>query len=236
MFLPIRALAAVATAFSLMVGGWGYAMPHQNPTDTLILVNRDNKAPSMKPVLVKPNVTPTSEAISENIYMRPVAAQALEQLFDAALEDGVVLYATSGYRSYSTQKAIYDRRVQERGKERTDLTTAPPGCSEHQTGLAMDVEGESTKGKGLTKEFGDSPEGKWLAENCYRFGFIIRYKAEWRSITGYTYEPWHIRYVGVEHAMAIKELDVPFETYLELLRTQRVENLRDGTPQYAAAQ
>lgn len=223
MFLPIRAVAAIATAFSLMVGGWGGVMPHQNPTDTLILVNRDNKAPSMKPVLVKPNVTPTSEAISENIYMRPVAAQALEVLFAAAAQEGITLYATSGYRSYSTQKAIYDRRVRERGEERTNLTTAPPGCSEHQTGLAMDVEGDTTRG--LTKEFGESPEGLWLAENCYQFGFIIRYKAEWRSITGYTYEPWHIRYVGVEHSMAIKELDVPLETYLKMLRTERMEAL-----------
>lgn len=228
MFLSIRTIAAVATAFSLMVGGWGTSMPHRNPTDTLILVNRDNRAPNMKLVLVKPDVTPTREAISENIYMRPVAAQALEQLFAAAEEEGVILYATSGYRSYATQKAIYDRRVQERGKERTELTTAPPGCSEHQTGLAMDVEGQSTKGKGLTKEFGDSPEGIWLAENCYRFGFIIRYKAEWKQITGYTYEPWHIRYVGVEHAMAIKELDIPFETYIELLRGERVEQLENA--------
>ena len=119
MFLPIRAVAAIATAFSLMVGSWGYTMPQRNPTDTLILVNKQNKAPSLKPVLVKPNVTPTSEGVSENIYMRPVAAKALEELFAAAQEEGVILYATSGYRSYSTQKAIYDRRVKERGKART---------------------------------------------------------------------------------------------------------------------
>lgn len=225
MFLPIRAVAAIATAFSVMVGSWGYTMPHQNPTDTLILVNKQNKAPNLKPVLVKPDVTPTSEGVSENIYMRPVAAKALEELFAAAEEEGVILYATSGYRSYSTQKAIYDRRVKERGKSRTELTTAPPGCSEHQTGLAMDVEGESTKGSGLTKTFGDSPEGKWLAENCYRFGYIIRYGEDWRKITGYAYEPWHIRYVGVEHSMAIKELDVPFETYLQLLRSERLSEL-----------
>ena len=157
--------------------------------------------------------------------MRPVAAKALEELFAAAQEEGVILYATSGYRSYSTQKAIYDRRVKERGKARTELTTAPPGCSEHQTGLAMDVEGESTRDSGLTKAFGESPEGIWLAENCYRFGFIIRYGEEWRKITGYSYEPWHIRYVGVEHSMAIKELNVPLETYLDMLRTQRLSEL-----------
>ena len=223
MFLPIRAVAAVATAFSLLVGGWGYSMPHQNPVDPLILVNKQHKAPNMKPALVKPDVTPTSEGVSENIYMRPEAARALEALFAAAEEEGIVLYATSGYRSYSTQKAIYDRRVRERGKERTERTTAPPGCSEHQTGLAMDVEGKSTKGSGLTTDFGDSPEGIWLAENCYRFGFIIRYKKDWKRITGYSYEPWHIRYIGVEHALAIQELDVPLETYLDMLRQQRIE-------------
>lgn len=225
---PVSAFAAALTAFSMLVSGFNYTMPHQDPMDTLILVNRQNKAPSMKPFLIKPDVPPTREALAENIYMRPEAAWALEAMFAAAKEEGITLYATSGFRSYSTQKAIYDRRVEERGKKRTDLTTAPPGHSEHHTGLAMDVEGASAFAQGLNQNFGESPEGIWVAENCYRFGYIIRYKAEWKNITGYTYEPWHIRYVGVEHALRIQELDIPFEQYLDLLRKERTDVLVQG--------
>lgn len=221
MISPVQAFAAIAAACSIMLSGFNYTLPAQAPTDVLILVNKQNKAPNYKPAMIKPNVTPTREAISENIYMRPEAALALEQLFAAALEEGHMLYATSGYRSYATQKAIYDRRVRERGEKKTLQTTSPPGCSEHQTGLAMDIEGETTKDSGLTIEFGDSPEGMWVAENCYRFGYIIRYKKEWTKVTGYTFEPWHIRYVGVEHAMAIKELDIPLEEYLVVLQEAR---------------
>ena len=93
---------------------------------------------------------------------------------------------------------------------------ALPGASEHQLGLAMDV-GRRSNHK-LKASFGNSPEGKWLAENCYRFGFILRYKAEWEETTGYGYEPWHIRYVGKEHALRIQELNIPFEDYIALVR------------------
>lgn len=92
----------------------------------------------------------------------------------------------------------------------------------------MDIEGESTLGIGLEEEFGDSPEGIWVAENAHRFGFIVRYKRGWEDITGYAYEPWHIRYVGVEHATAIAELNIPFEEYLELLQGQRTGALGDA--------
>ena len=83
-------------------------------------------------------------------------------------------------------------------------------------GLAMDL---GCKGAlHLTEKFGALPEGVWVAENCHRFGFIIRYKAEWEAITGYKYEPWHIRYVGKEHARRIRDMDLPFETYVSLLQ------------------
>ena len=223
--LAMRAIAALAVGAAMMFESWAFVMPHQDPTDTLILVNKTNRAPVVPVTLVKPNVTPTREALSENIYMQPEAAAALEELFQGALEDGITLYATSGFRSYSTQKAIFDRKLEKMTEAQANKSVAKPGYSEHQTGLAMDVEGETTKGTGLTAAFGDSPEGIWLAENCTDYGFIIRYPEGKSSITGYVYEPWHIRYVGVEAAKEIRELDVTFEEYILLIRRDRIEAL-----------
>lgn len=226
-----RALASLALGLTLMFDSWGYVMPHQDPTDILILVNKQNRAPAVPVTLVKPDVTPTRESVSENIYMRPEAASALEALFEGAAEAGLTLYATSGYRSYSTQKAIFDRKAAERGEQAANRSVAKPGYSEHQTGLAMDIEGETTLGTGLTEAFGESPEGIWVAEHCHEYGFIIRYPRDKTNITGYIYEPWHIRYVGVEAATEIIELGVTFEEYILMVRGDRIEELKGDVMQ-----
>lgn len=226
-----RAIASLALGLTLMFHSWGYVMPHQDPTDVLILVNKQNKAPTVPVTLVKPDVTPTKPSVAENIYMRPEAARALEALFAGAAEDDITLYATSGFRSYATQKAIFDRKAAERGEQAANRSVAKPGYSEHQTGLAMDIEGETTLGTGLTAAFGESPEGIWVAEHCHEYGFIIRYPEDKTSITGYIYEPWHIRYVGVEAATEITQLGVTFEEYILLIRGDRIEELKgDNTP------
>ena len=98
---------------------------------------------------------------------------------------------------------------------------ADPGASEHQLGLAMDV--KNRPDMSLNAAFGKTKEGLWLAENAWRFGFIIRYKAEWTDVTTYAYEPWHIRYVGKEHAAILQELDIPLEYYVEMLRDTKGE-------------
>ena len=226
-----RALASLALGLTLMFDSWGYVMPHQDPTDILILVNKQNRAPAVPVTLVKPDVTPTRESVAENIYMRPEAASALEALFEGAAEAGLTLYATSGYRSYSTQKAIFDRKAAERGEQAANRSVAKPGYSEHQTGLAMDIEGEMTLGTGLTEAFGESPEGIWVAEHCHEYGFIIRYPKDKTNITGYIYEPWHIRYVGVEAATEITELGVTFEEYILMVRGDRIEELKGDVMQ-----
>ena len=224
-----RALASLTLGLTLMFESWGYVMPHQDPTDILILVNKQNRAPAVPVTLVRPDVTPTKPSVAENIYMRPEAAQALEALFAGAAAEGITLYATSGYRSYSTQKAIFDRKAEERGEQAANRSVAKPGYSEHQTGLAMDIEGETTLGTGLTEAFGESPEGIWVAENCHEYGFIIRYTQDKTSITGYIYEPWHIRYVGVEAATEIAALGVTFEEYILMVRGERIEELKGDT-------
>ena len=226
-----RALASLALGLTLMFDSWGYVMPHQDPTDILILVNKQNRAPAVPVTLVKPDVTPTRESVAENIYMRPEAASALEALFEGAAEAGLTLYATSGYRSYSTQKAIFDRKAAERGEQAANRSVAKTGYSEHQTGLAMDIEGETTLGTGLTEAFGESPEGIWVAEHCHEYGFIIRYPKDKTNITGYIYEPWHIRYVGVEAATEITELGVTFEEYILMVRGDRIEELKGDVMQ-----
>ena len=181
----------------------------------LFLVNRDYAISSdyVPSDLVHPNV----QCVYSNILMREEAARALEAMFKAAkAEAGYTLLAVSGYRSYGKQAAIHERKVKSVGKAAALRVSAPPGCSEHQLGLAMDL--GCKKNAGLTEAFGRTPEGIWVAENCHRFGFIIRYKAEWEEITGYAYEPWHVRYVGVEHAQRIHALDIPFEYYAAQLR------------------
>lgn len=162
--------------------------------------------------LVLPNVKRTGNTV----MLRAEAANALEQLFAAAKEQGHTLVAVSGYRSYRTQSNIFARKVNSVGKRAAMLLVAPPGTSEHQLGLAMDIgcQGEM----GLESSFGRTEEGKWVAQNCHRFGFIIRYKEEWTDITGYAYEPWHLRYIGEEHAQRVWEADIPLEYYIEELR------------------
>ncbi|MBR5382537.1 MAG: M15 family metallopeptidase [Clostridia bacterium] len=212
----IRLIALLTVLLSMFSVNTANIAEQMAPDGYLMLVNRQYRLPAAyEPEdLVKPNVRHTSGSI----LMRKDAAKALELLFAAAKEEaGLTLYAHSGYRSYSTQQAIFQRKINEvKNIDKARLLVADPGASEHQLGLAMDVKG-SQNGK-LNAAFGKTKEGIWLAENAYRFGFIIRYKEEWTVITGYVYEPWHIRYVGVEHAAIIHELDIPFEEYIESLR------------------
>ena len=184
----------------------------------LFLINKDYAISSdyVPNDLEKPNVQMTNS----NIKMRKEASMALEEMFQAAKEEmGYTLVAISGYRSYGQQASIFERKVNNVGKKAALLLVAPPGASEHQLGLAMDV--GSKKNTSLTESFARTAEGKWVAENCHRFGYIIRYKEEWTDITGYSYEPWHIRYVGKEHAERIYQLDIPFEYYIAQLRQAR---------------
>lgn len=181
----------------------------------LFLVNRDYMITRayVPDDLRMPNVP----NCSGSVLMRDEAATALEEMCAAAqAEAGLTLVALSGYRSYSTQAAIHERKVQSVGKKAALRVSAPPGASEHQLGLAMDL--CTTYDQSLTERFGQTPEGMWVCENCWRFGFIIRYKAEWEEITGYMYEPWHVRYVGKTDAREITELDIPLEYYVLGLR------------------
>ena len=185
----------------------------------LHLVNRDKKVSKdyVPEDLVLPKVATRKKGMEQKILMRQEAATALEEMFDAAKREAkFTLYAASGYRSYGIQQILFNGRVEEIGKKLAQKTVAAPGTSEHQLGLVMDVQAPSLLN--LNRSFADTEEGKWVAVNAHRFGFIIRYKKEWTDITGYAYEPWHLRYVGLAHSMALYELDMPYEHYHEIIK------------------
>lgn len=141
---------------------------------------------------------------------------AFQELSYGASVDGLNIYISSGFRSYETQDEIYNNYVYWNGQSVADTFSARPGYSEHQTGLAIDV-------NDISDNFIGTPEAIWLEENCTEYGFIIRYPQGKQDITGYKYEPWHIRYVGKEAAKALKEAaaaagdpHLTLEEYLEI--------------------
>ena len=127
--------------------------------------------------------------------LRAPAADAYKQFAKAAKAAGVNVMPISGYRSFSEQASLYDSYVRQYGQATADTLAARPGYSEHQTGLAMDI-GNASGTCALQACFANTPAGRWAAEHGWEYGFIIRYPAGAEATTGYTYEPWHLRYVG----------------------------------------
>ncbi|MEC0270973.1 M15 family metallopeptidase [Paenibacillus anseongense] len=186
-----------------------------NPTSTAVLVNKSFSLPNpyTPKDLVEPNVDFIFPEHSEKRYMRKEAAGALEKLFKAANADGLPLAGVSAYRSFETQKYLFNQYVEKDGEEKANKYSAKPGQSEHQTGLAIDVAGDD--GKCAAADcFAATKEAKWLINHAADWGFIIRYPKGKEEITGYQYEPWHIRYVGVDMAKEIATHGTTLEEYL----------------------
>ena len=199
-----------------------------DPESYTVLVNREHLLPEdyVPSDLVVPNISFSYRGIYEKSYMRKRAAAALEELFSAALKKNYRLYGVSAYRSYKRQDQIYRNNVQNKGEEQTNQVSAMPGSSEHQTGLAIDVSCDAVD-CALEESFGRTPEGTWLKKNCHKYGFIIRYP-HWRErVTGYTYEPWHIRYVGKNLAKYIYQKKLTLEEYYQ---QTTVENKVESDP------
>lgn len=148
--------------------------------------------------------------------LRAAAATGVEALF-AAFEDETheQMESTSAYRSYVDQKAEYTKFSAQLGSSAAAETTALPGYSEHQTGLAIDIgaRGSSCQSRDC---FAATTQARWLQQNAWRFGFIIRYPRGQEAVTGYTYEPWHIRYVGPALAVKIHGHSSSLEAYFHL--------------------
>lgn len=141
--------------------------------------------------------------------MESEARAAFATLVDAAAQDGRYIWGVSPYRSYDRQSGIYYGYVARSSRARADTYSARPGSSEHQTGLAVDV---AVRGRSYGT-FGGTKEFEWMAEHAHEYGFILRYGEGMEYITGYIYEPWHYRYVGVDAATYIHDHDLTFEEY-----------------------
>lgn len=135
------------------------------------------------------------------------AQAAFDEMQADAAAEGLNIYISSGFRSYDYQAGLYQRYVDKDGKEEADRYSARPGHSEHQTGLAFDL-------NSIDESFANTKEGKWVLRNCYKYGFIIRYPADKEDITGYKWEPWHIRYLGKETAQSVYDSGLCLEEYL----------------------
>ena len=169
---------------------------------------------------LKEDFVPNNLVDISNLYAWGTDNKAQKEALDAFIkmqkdcldQTGLKLLINSAYRSYKEQEEVYNDYVKKNNEEYADTIAARPGHSEHQTGLSLDI--FSTKDPKI-KTFGESDTFKWLKDNAYKYGFIIRYPKDKEDITGFNYEPWHYRYVGLEIAKEIYEEDITYEEYYE---------------------
>jgi D-alanyl-D-alanine carboxypeptidase len=168
-----------------------------------------NKLRPLSPLDFEPNVreVKSSEALdnSRGLELRDVAARALEQMaVEMHFQGAGQMFVNSAYRSFEYQEGLFVDKVAQYGEAEALVRSAKAGHSEHQTGLAVDVS-VPAQGCAIMQCFGDTVAGKWIAEHSWKFGYIVRYERDTTSVTGYTYEPWHLRYVGLEIAKMYAE-------------------------------
>lgn len=186
-----------------------------NPASILVLVNKENYLPKdFIPEDLRKVKLPN---VGWNDQLEEIAAASLESMFRDAKMAGHILFIRSGYRSYSTQHQIFYGYVKKYSRTKAETFSAPPGMSEHQTGLAIDICSKGTN-YALLKKFGELEEGMWVKENSWKYGFIIRYPENKTHITKYTYEPWHLRYVGQRAAKEIYKKGLTLEEYLDSIK------------------
>jgi D-alanyl-D-alanine carboxypeptidase len=173
------------------------------------IVNKTRPLPAgyVPPDLIVPNVKLRLAPNAEQMQFSKSALSSLEEMFEAARQNGVGLVFGSGYRSEAYQRTLYNGYVANDGQAAADKYSARPGYSEHQTGLSFDATA-SNGACHLEKCFSGTQEGKWLAANAYKYGFIIRYPVDKEFITGYDYEPWHMRYIGRELAIEMQNTGI----------------------------
>ncbi len=182
-----------------------------------VVVNKGRMLPTayVPAKLITPNIALRTYATDPEMHLRKEAAGGLEKMFSDAAKTGIKLRLASGYRSYSEQVSVYASEVKNFGQVNADKESARPGHSEHQTGLAADIEPFNRVCE-LNQCFENTPEGKWLAANSYKYGFIIRYTKTGESLTGYKYEPWHIRFIGNDLATEIHRTNQTLEQFFGL--------------------
>lgn len=187
-----------------------------HPASIPVLVNKHYKLPDYYTPsdLVMTSIPFISTTTSDRKQMRGEAATAIKKLFAGARKHGIILLGVSAYRSHATQKSLFQYYVSVDGYTKARDYSALPGTSEHETGLAIDVTGGD--GKCAADDcFGGSVEAKWLQAYAAQYGFIIRYPKGKEAITGYKYEPWHLRYVGEPLATKIMKKGITLEEYYQ---------------------
>lgn len=178
------------------------------PDSITTLVNKEYAL--AKDFVPKDLVNFESKLISKRVV------EPLKDMFAAAKKDGYHLCTISSYRSYNTQASLFNGYIKRDGRAHAERYSARPGHSEHQLGLVTDL--CTTNGKRITAE---SPVYPWLFENAHKYGFIIRYPKGKTGITGYNFEPWHVRYIGIDHATKVKELDITYDEYYDIYIKER---------------
>ena len=184
-----------------------------DPNSLSVLVNKYNYLPNgYKPS----DISYLPGAYGNNVPMREVIIEPFKELQKAAEEEaGINFMPTTAFRDYSFQKTLYNNYVASDGVKEADTYSARPGYSEHQTGLSIDLKNTNISGSTRLSE----EDYEWLSNNAYRFGFIIRFPQDKTYITGYQFENWHIRYVGLDAAKIIYENDLTLEEYIDLYVT-----------------
>ncbi|NLM46170.1 MAG: D-alanyl-D-alanine carboxypeptidase family protein [Firmicutes bacterium] len=176
----------------------------------LALVTKKTSLGDYEPV----DLVEITQELWANDYPYKLRKEAYEHLLDmweGAQNDGLSFLVTSAYRSYSTQERLFANYATAHGEEKANTFSARAGQSEHQLGTTVDL---VVPGHSLSDSFGETEIGKWLAENSWKYGFVMSYPKGAAEITGYVYEPWHFRYIGVENAAAWKEAGVTLTEWL----------------------
>lgn len=211
--LLVTALLAFSTAIPASA---------QNERKQILLVNKKNVISEdfvPEPLI---DIVPFVSASKNEIYLQKEAALKYIEMVEEMKTQGISLTAVSGYRTYQYQSVLYINKAnyykqyysEKEAFEKAGRVVAPPGASEHQTGLAIDVSVSSID-YALDSRFQDTKAYKWLKENCYQYGFIIRYPQDKKEITDIIFEPWHLRYVGAPYAEEIYIDGVCLEEYME---------------------
>lgn len=169
-----------------------------DPTSIWVVVNKQRPL-DPKTYIPSDLVVPDLPMRVAGTQLRQVTATAMTTMFAAAKQDGAAMKISSGYRSYTYQVNLYNGYVKTEGQSQADQESARPGYSEHQTGFAADL-APADGSCSVEQCFATTTAGKWLAANAYKYGFIVRYPDGLTNITGYEYEPWHVRYIGVDLA------------------------------------
>jgi D-alanyl-D-alanine carboxypeptidase len=208
-----------AYVYTAVAGWWTYPedikVTTRHGNDLLVLVNKEYKLPSTYAPSDLASLSSTGIINGSSYYLRSILISDLTELVNASKAEGLSLSVVSAYRSYSTQVTTYNYWVSYNGgsTDAADKISARPGHSQHQLGTAIDFSSTEVNNK-LGVLFNDTLASKWLAANGYKYGFVISYPSGYESLTGYSYESWHYRYIGKTYAKEMHDSGMILETYL----------------------